>query len=128
MKHRFRFFAQQTKNESGYSWSITGEELRHLSILRLSPGDSIEVFDGKGSYSFGIIESLKPKKEALVQSKEIHFEEKPKKSLSLAIGALKPKTFEDLLPCLVELGLDSIHVFTQQHTEKFRLSEKNKER
>ncbi len=61
-------------------------------------------------------------------SDQLCFEEKSQKNVALAIGALKPKTLDDLIPSLVELGLNEIHIFSQQHTEKFRLSDKNQER
>lgn len=129
MKHCFRFFGNYIKRDSNFEWTITGEELRHMhSVLRLQEGDTIEVFNGEGFYCLAKIESLKPKKQAIAISEQLCFSEKPKGTLALAIGALKPKTFDDLLPCLVELGLDEIHVFAQRHTEKFRISDKSKER
>ena len=129
MKHCFRFLGTYQRHEDGFLWTVTGDELRHLSsVLRIGEGDLIEVFDGKGFYSMAVISELHPKKQALAVAEQLCFEQKSEDIKALAIGALKPKSLDDLIPCLVELGLHEIHVFAQKHTEKFKLSDKNLER
>lgn len=129
MKHSFRFLANFKKKESFYEWNINEEELHHLSqVLRLSKEDFIEVFDGNGFFSTAKITDIKPKKFAKAVSQKIQKEEPKKNQLALALGALKPKTLDDLLPSLVEVGVDEIHIFLQEKTAKFRLSEKNETR
>lgn len=129
MKHCFRFLGELHKRETSYEWIIRGEELHHLSqVLRLSEGDIIEVFDGKGSYSKSKIQDIKPKKFAKAVSETIEKEKPKEKKLGLALGAIKPKTLDELLPSLVEIGVDDINLFLQEKTPKFYFSEKNKER
>ena len=127
MKHRFRFFASLKKD--GQTWLIEKDEFKHLqTALRLKEGDTIEVFDGKGSYAEAEITEIIPKKRALAFSDEVKQESPSQSVTALALGCLKKTTLEELLPSLVELGLHEIHIFSQEKTPKFLLSEKNKER
>ena len=127
MKHRFRFFASLKKD--GQTWLIEKDEFKHLqTALRLKEGDKVEVFDGKGSYAEAELTEIIPKKRALAFSDEVSHETSSKKVTALALGCLKKTTLEDLLPSVVELGLHEIHIFSQEKTPKFLLSEKNKER
>ena len=59
MKHRFRFLGQYAQSKEDFIWTITESELHHLhSVLRLSVGDIIEVFDGHGFYSLAEIKEI----------------------------------------------------------------------
>jgi 16S rRNA (uracil1498-N3)-methyltransferase len=127
MGHRFRFFAK-FEETSRNLWSIHGEEFFHLrKVLRLAVGDLVEVFDGKGRWTEGAICELN-RDDALVRA-EAFYEVPPVTSkLVLAFGALAPQTVSELLPCLVELGVDACHIFRHEGLAKARLSEKNLER
>lgn len=124
MKHTYRFYA--TKNN--LLWSVTGDEFVHLKkVLRLKAGDEVEVFDGKGYWSKGEISNVSSK-EAQVACEEVFFEKELTPRFSIAIGALKPAVFDQMLPSLIELGVFSVHVFLQPQNEKFRANDKARER
>jgi 16S rRNA (uracil1498-N3)-methyltransferase len=126
MKHRFRFLA---RNTAAHEWQITDEEeLHHLKkVLRLKEGDAAEVFDGAGASGSGVITAIEGK-QAVIECTTRERAQAPSLTLHLAIGALKPGSIDELLPSLVELGVDSLHIFLQQGVDKSRLSGKALER
>ncbi len=125
MKHCFRFLASFSKEEEIFFWTLEQSECLHLSqVLRLKPGDQIEVFDGKGHYALATIETVQGKTLAIAVSSDIQKEIPSEKKKAIAIASLKKQTMEDLLPSLVELGLSEIHIFSQEKTEKYLFSEK----
>jgi 16S rRNA (uracil1498-N3)-methyltransferase len=122
MQHRFRFLATQGTNSE--FWRIEEDELFHLKkVLRLHIGAELEVFDAKGIWGEGILSEINSQY-ALVRVVKVHQETLSSPKLGLALGALQQQTMADLIPCLVELGLDEIHVFLQEGTAKARLTEK----
>ena len=124
MKHTFRFLGtcEQTSTHK-QEWVISGDEHHHLKkVLKLSVGDAVEVFDGKGSSASGELSFLDNKK-ALVSATPLEKKE-GKSHYSIAIGALKPGFIDDLLPSLTELGVDGVHIFLSAQVEKSRISEK----
>ncbi len=124
MSHLFRFLG----NYQDGIWTIDGSELHHLKkVLRLRPGDLVEVFNGCGYSGHGAL--LEASGElATVGVESTKFSPKMESSLILAIGALKPGTLEETLPFLVELGVDHIHTFLQDHAAKSRIHDKAQER
>ena len=130
MSHCYRFLGKIIISvDKSFIWKIEGTELHHLiKVLRLKTGDSVEVFDGHGSWGKGELTSITPKKEALVKTNTIHKTLKPTNPIALAIGGLKTHTMDELLPFLVELNVNEIHIFTQKQIPKHRLSERSQNR
>ncbi|MBI2602328.1 MAG: 16S rRNA (uracil(1498)-N(3))-methyltransferase [Deltaproteobacteria bacterium] len=125
MKHKFRFFGRTIGSNE---WAITGEEYEHLrKVLRLKEGEEVEVFDGEGRWGAGKITEF-DKDTAIVLVTQTKKETLAIPSLVVAIGALQPKTMTDLLPCLVELGVDTIHVIELEGVPKNRTNPKTLDR
>ncbi len=119
MTHRFRFIGSEVSGQ----WQLGEEETLHLAkVLKLSVGAEVEVTDGKGGWCFGVVNTIKNKL-TVVDVIESHFEQEPKTFVTLAVGALKPGSIDDILPAAVELGADRIVVFQNAGTAKFRLQE-----
>jgi 16S rRNA (uracil1498-N3)-methyltransferase len=124
-KHRFRFIGQ--KYDDG-SWHLSAEDAKHCQkVLRLEPGEHIELTDGKGRWAQAEINALSGKTIDLNIVAE-HEDSVKKNRTSLILGALKPSSFDDILPGIVEIGIDDIHLFIAGQSEKKRLSEKLTER
>ena len=124
MSHLFRFLAEHHDG----NWTIVDSELHHLKkVLRLRTGDPVEVFDGNGHFGDGTLGEISGDR-AEVELKHPHFSPKSTASISLAVGALKPGVLEELLPFLIELGVDQIHTFLQENSAKARIHEKAQER
>jgi len=126
MQHRFRFLASY--DSGSRQWRIEADEFFHAKkVLRLGTGAEVEVFDGKGSWAEGLLGEM-GKDYAIADCAALNKEERSKMSLSVALGALQQQTMADLVPCLVELGVDKVHVFMQEGLAKARLNEKLLER
>ncbi len=122
MQHRYRFFSSPTS--SANLWRIEGDEYFHAhKVLRLGVGSEIEVFDARGSWGDGLISEIGGG-HALVQITQLHKEKPSSVRIALAIGALQQQTMGELIPCLVELGIDDFHIFLQENQPKARLNDK----
>lgn len=118
--HRFRFFVSASDTKCV---SIEGAEHLHLAkVLRLPVGTEIEVFDGTGWVAQGCIESL-ASKIARVRITRIEEPQPKKPACIVCLGALKPNSCDDVLPPLVELGVDAFHLFLSEGTARYRGSE-----
>ena len=121
MAHRYRFFGKRLSDDI---WEIDASEYNHISnVLRISKGDSVEVCDGKGSWSIGSFSKIS-KREISVAVEESFFEEPSLKASEIVIGVLKPQSMDLILPDLVELGVTEIHLFSQADIAKSRMNEK----
>jgi len=119
MSHRFRFIG----DEVGGQWQLGEEETLHLAkVLKLTVGAEVEVTNGKGGWCLGVVSSVK-NKQTLIDATESYQEVEPKTFVTLAVGALKPGSIDDILPAAVELGADKIVVFQNAGTAKFRLQD-----
>ena len=125
MKHVFRFLGRL----EGDAWVIDDEsEVEHIrKVLRLVEGTEIEVFDGRGAWGSGRIETVgKERVDVIVAQQETTT--RPGRALSIAIGAVKPGDMDDVIPALTELGADAIHVFYQEGGDPGRMGPKVQER
>lgn len=131
MSHMFRFYLDSLDLTISEKEKIIlqGEENLHLnSTLRLKEGEKVELFNGKGLIITGIITETK-KKKSIIEASQITFVEKNiKPQKILAIGALKPKSIDELLPYLTELGIDEIIFFLHGQIAKKRIDSKLLER
>ncbi|MFW7377981.1 MAG: RsmE family RNA methyltransferase [Oligoflexus sp.] len=125
MKHRFRFSGTALSDGlHDQHWRLSEDDAFHLQkVLRLSLGADVEVADGQGRWCIGTIVEL-TNRIVLVKAHQQFEDKAPALPLVLAIAAMKPASFEDLLPSLVELGVDKILIFAQVHTDRKWLSEK----
>lgn len=129
MKHRFRFLGARIKSSDAMEvWKISNDEFFQLTkILRLKIGDEVEAFDARGNSTSGKIVSLSAK-EALLEGLPLKKQEIPTSPIIVGLGVLKPGFMDELLPYLVELGADEIHIFLQRGVQKKRIGEKSKVR
>lgn len=122
---RYRFLA---KLQADREWLIEGDEAEHLSrVLRLEAGCEVEVTDGQGAWATGRIRHARGKAIG-VDCSPTQIEASPRFRITVAVGALKPGFIDDLLPGLVELGMDQLVVFQQRGMAKSRLSDQACER
>lgn len=123
MKHLYRFLGNK-----GSQWTLDPLEIEHmLNVLRLKAGDKFEIFDGQGNLAEARIERTSKREISMTIEKE-HFFDSKAAHLEIAVGALKPSTYDDLLPPLVELGVTRIIIFGQDHVSKDRISDKMHDR
>lgn len=88
---------------------ILGPEARHAaSVLRLSPGQTVELFDGRGALASAQIENITPKK-ILCRIENLQTIEKPNRTqITIAVSVPKGDRFDWLIAKCTELGIDKI--------------------
>ena len=118
MKHTFRFLASRSDNGG---WAIAPEEnIQIEKVLRLVPGDKIELFDGLGWEAEAAL-ALVSKSGCEINLHKERYTPIVESVKAVAVGALKKGSFEDILPSLVEIGITEIHIFLQEGSDSFRL-------
>ncbi|SME88257.1 RsmE family RNA methyltransferase [Pseudobacteriovorax antillogorgiicola] len=120
MAHLFRFIGNKVDGR----WHLDPDECHHfLKVLRLQDQETIEVCNGEGLWAIGVA-TIESKTRVGFEPREEFYEERAKKKYSIAMGAIKPGDFDDVLPSLIELGVDGIHLFRQSGGDKARVTEK----
>ena len=87
--------------------TLSTEESRHLAVLRLKPGDTLELFDGSGTIASARLLELK-KNSASVLVESIHPVEHRSRKIIIASSFAKGERFDWLTAKCVELGVDHI--------------------
>lgn len=124
MAHHFRFIG----TPQGDHWILGEEDTVHLAkVLKLEVGASVEVTDGNGRWCEGRVTEIK-NKQTTVESVQEHVAPRPETFVTLAIGAVKPGALDELLPGIIELGVDEVVVFQNEGTAKFRVQESAQKR
>ncbi len=111
-----RFFLEEI-NESTRKAEITGDEFTHLKkVLRLAPGHSAAVFNGKGLELFGRVESVGQRSAVIsIEGRSEKTVESPLK-LNLLQGLLKGDRPEFIVQKATELGLTGVCFYMTART------------
>jgi 16S rRNA (uracil1498-N3)-methyltransferase len=113
-----RFFVNP-ENITGSTAVLTGPEARHIStVLRLSIGTIIILFDGSGSYFEAVLTKISPGRiETKIVSITPYIEtgEVLHPTLHLAIGLLKGKKMDFIIQKITELEVAGLHPFRSRY-------------
>lgn len=91
---------------------ISGSDAAHIHrVLRLSPGDWVELFDGAGGGYRARILSVSAGTVTLSIEETFPLMTEPPVHIALAMGMLKDRKMEDLIPPLTELGINRLIPF-----------------
>lgn len=123
MKHLFRFHGR--RSEDG-AWELMDEEWHHiLKVLRLSSGEAFEITDGKGWIAQAHLDEVGKHKGNFTAKSETFYPQSPRHSeLTIGLGILKPQGIDEILPGLVEIGVNRLVLVPFLGMEKARVSEK----
>ena len=84
-------------------------ESQHLSkVMRIRKGDSVEIFDGKGSLAFGTVEDIGRRDVSVLISGVEHFGPRIEGRIILCPSLAKGQRFDWLISKATELGVDSV--------------------
>ena len=121
-----RFFIE-IDDIKGSTVSLRDDEAHHLkTVLRLSTGTSVELFDGLGSIYLATIQTTTPTVTLEILSRETAQPVMPE--LHVAQGVLQGKKMDFLVQKASELGVSRITPFHSQHTTLRNPSEKKLDR
>ena len=113
-----RFFVAP-ENISGSTAVLTGPEARHIStVLRLSTGTTIILFDGSGSYFEAVLTKISPSRvETKIVSITPYIEsaEDFHPALHLGVGLLKGKKMDLGIQKITELGVAGLSPFRSRY-------------
>lgn len=108
--------------------TLEPEQSHHIAtVLRLTPGTAILLFDGQGTEIQATILAVR-KKEVSVQVTSQEFTPPPAPSIHLYLGLLKGKKMDFLVQKMTELGIDHLHPFTSDFNATPSPSSKRLER
>jgi 16S rRNA (uracil1498-N3)-methyltransferase len=110
--------------QTNHSITFSAEESHHaVKVLRVSPGDEINILNGKGQKAIGHIEAIINKQlKVLIDNVETSDAKWPLISIALAI-LKKKERLEWFVEKAVELGAGRLILFHSAHTEKSRVDE-----
>ncbi len=107
-----RFFIE-TKNIKGSQATLSGPEAHHLRTIRLSCGDTVELYDGQGGVYRAEVSEISRSVQLTIHDKETFLPSTP--SLCIGQGLLKGKKMDFLLQKSTELGVASFIPFYSSH-------------
>jgi len=114
-----RQFFVTPENITGSTAVLTGPEARHIStVLRLSIGTAIMLFDGSGTYYEAVLTKISPSR---IETKIISIipyidtGEDLHPALHLALGLLKGKKSDFIIQKTTELGIAGLHPFHSRY-------------
>lgn len=117
---RRRFFAPPSAfNFSKQSVTLTSDEARHLrEVLRLKPGDEVQVFDGAGK-EFRAIVSQARRESAELEIRDQIESARPESplQLTLAVALLKGEKFDLVVQKGTELGVNRFVPLTTRYAD-----------
>lgn len=114
-----RQFFVAPENITGSIAVLTGQEARHIStVLRLSIGTAIILFDGSGTYYEAVLTKISPgrievKIISIIPYIDTGKNQRP--ALHLALGLLKGKKNDFVIQKTTELGIAGLHPFLSRY-------------
>ncbi len=112
-----RTFYIEPDKVQGKTAILKGEELHHArNVMRLVPGDEIELVDGLGNMHRATFFSISSKK-AELEINSTETENNPSFSLTMAMGIVKGERFEWALQKCTELGVAAFIPLITERTE-----------
>lgn len=112
-----RFYCPALNDEDPIVRIHDKKEIHHCKdVLRLKPGDTIDLFNGKGREATGTIISL-TKKEASIEIDSYQVSQGGKITVILACAIPRRAKFETIIEKTTELGIDEIIPLVTHRTE-----------
>jgi 16S rRNA (uracil1498-N3)-methyltransferase len=111
-----RFFVERI-NLTGSTALISGPDARHIkTVLRLNPGDEIELFDGTGGVYPARITSFLPKQVKVDLLGKYHLTAESPVCITVAQAYLKDNKMDTLVRQLTELGITAWFPFISERS------------
>ncbi len=88
---------------------LDGRQAHHLAgVLRLKPGDKVELFDGNGTLATAKIAGVNPRKVSLQVEELRVYPNRTNRRIIIAVSIAKGERFDWLISKCTELGVDRI--------------------
>ena len=97
---------------------LPDDEAQHLArVLRLKPGDTIAIFDGKGREAAARVETVGARKVVVRPLEPRQPAREPRVALTLAQALLKSDKMERVIRDAVMLGVAAVQPFVSRRTD-----------
>ncbi len=111
-----RFFAPGFA--ANHDVELPADEAQHLSrVLRLKPGDTVAIFDGKGRESLARVEAVGARKVIVRATEPRQAAAEPSVPLTLAQALLKGDKMDRVIRDAVMLGVAAVQPFVSKRTD-----------
>src|SRR5678815_4868282 len=117
---RRRFFAPPSAFNFGKrTVTLTSDEARHLrEVLRLKPGDEVQVFDGEGNeFRAAVTQSRRESAELEIRDEIAAMRPESPLELTLAVALLKGEKFDLVVQKGTELGVKQFIPLITRHAD-----------
>jgi len=105
--------------KEGDEVSLTGEDHHYLSrVLRISPGEKLNILDGKGGVFLSKIKDLKKNETLIGVEKRLEVNNEPRMKINLLQAVPKKDRFEYILEKGTEIGIVSFFPLHSRRTIK----------
>ncbi|HIE03287.1 MAG TPA: 16S rRNA (uracil(1498)-N(3))-methyltransferase [Candidatus Latescibacteria bacterium] len=104
------------------------DEVRHMRVLRLRPGDRIEAVDGRGRWFLADVEDIGDALATARKVSEVAWVGEPEVRVTLGIGLIKGERFDFLVEKSTELGVHRIFPLLTSRTVRVGVSPSKAER
>jgi 16S rRNA (uracil1498-N3)-methyltransferase len=94
---------------AGASFELDEAAVQHARVLRLAPGDPVELFDGRGSRVLARVELFARQRLRCAATGTVTFEERGAR-LVLVQSVVKGKKLDDIVRMTTELGVSAIQL------------------
>lgn len=109
--------------------TLTGPEARHLvGVLRVSPGQKVRAFDGRGLEAEGTVTATNTMQVTLTLAAPVKSEVEARLAVTVAVALLKGDKLSDVVRQATELGAVEFKLFTSRHGDVKSLSDTKLER
>jgi 16S rRNA (uracil1498-N3)-methyltransferase len=109
-----RLFAEGLPEGGGALW-LGADAARHARVLRLGPGDPLELFDGEGGRAEGRIERVEGGRLLCALGPRVRVPP-PAIEVHLVIGLPKAGILDDAVRAATEAGVTTIHLVVAEHS------------
>ncbi|MFC4456002.1 16S rRNA (uracil(1498)-N(3))-methyltransferase [Deinococcus sonorensis] len=97
--------------------TLPPDELRHLRVLRLRPGDRLRVFDGRGQEAEAVLERLDEGGALLRLGEAVQGNRETPQPVTLAVALLKGDKLSDVVRAATELGVARVQLLQTRFSD-----------
>lgn len=107
--------------------TLEGPEAHHLRVMRIEPGEKVQIINGKGSLGSAILLTL-GKNTAILECMDVHTTPDQPPKYILGIPYMRMNHLEWVIEKGTELGADAFHLYPAEFSEQRAFSDNQMER
>ncbi|WP_442507343.1 RsmE family RNA methyltransferase [Novipirellula sp. SH528] len=113
-----RYYCSNLPSNGGNIVLVDAEAQHAIRVMRVKIGESITLFDGKGSEAEAVIDSITRRECFCSTQPTTHPDREPQVSLHLGVALPKPDRCRDLVERLTEIGVKTLTPIVAARTQR----------